>query len=232
VDDGRIARYRFAMYHVPGCRVVDIGCGDGQGSALLAAAGAEAVIGLEAPGPAFDALAARYALPNFTFKPVHGLTLPLGDREADVVVCLDLLDQIEEPDVLLREVQRVLFFGGTAIFSVPNSAGVMRGLFGRIYQQQSRHGMYELQFMSLLDLHFARVQLFGQVYQRSGDVDLAPPQAQDQRTRARFSPPPTHAPRSATVSAPQNQRAPTEGWVFIPRRAELAISLVAVCRSA
>jgi hypothetical protein len=198
---------------------------------MLAAAGAGAVIGLEAPGPAFDALAARYALPNFSFKPVHGLQLPLGDREADVVVCLDLLDQIEQPQVLLCEVQRVLYFGGTAIISVPNAAVVMRGLHGRIHQQHARLGMYESQFMSLLDPYFARVQLFGQVYQRSGDAPLAQPHTPDYRTLSHLMPP-MRSGLGDTMSAPHDQRAPTEGWAFIPRRAEFAIFLVAVCRGA
>ncbi len=42
-----VARYRFAAYFAPARRVLDAGSGEGYGTAILAAAGAASVVGLD-----------------------------------------------------------------------------------------------------------------------------------------------------------------------------------------
>jgi SAM-dependent methyltransferase len=60
--------------------------------------------------------------------------LPVGDAEYDCVVCLELLEHLTSPVVLLEEIRRVLRPDGRLVISVPNPYSwveVYRELFGR-----------------------------------------------------------------------------------------------------
>lgn len=60
--------------------------------------------------------------------------LPVGDAEYDCVVCLELLEHLTSPVVLLEEIRRVLRPDGRAVISVPNPYSwveIYRELFGR-----------------------------------------------------------------------------------------------------
>jgi 2-polyprenyl-3-methyl-5-hydroxy-6-metoxy-1,4-benzoquinol methylase len=60
--------------------------------------------------------------------------LPVGDREYDCVVCLELLEHLPRPLTLLAEMRRVLKPEGRAVISVPNPYSwveVFREIYGR-----------------------------------------------------------------------------------------------------
>jgi 2-polyprenyl-3-methyl-5-hydroxy-6-metoxy-1,4-benzoquinol methylase len=60
--------------------------------------------------------------------------LPVGDREYDCVVCLELLEHLPRPLTVLGEMRRVLKPEGRAVISVPNPYSwveVFREIYGR-----------------------------------------------------------------------------------------------------
>jgi ubiquinone/menaquinone biosynthesis C-methylase UbiE len=191
---------------------------------MLAAAGARDVVGMDAPQPSFAEAGRRVVLPNLRFEPVIGETLPMADRSADVVVCLDVLDQIARPEVLVRELRRILLPGGTVIVSIANRRQAAGGVLGRMYQNSMPAGMSELQLRALLDPCFGRVQLFGQSYHRAVSPSFELLRSRQRATPLRLL---SQSLFSALSTQPAAERL-QEGWVFVPGETATAVSLVAV----
>ena len=57
-----LVRYRLAAQFAPGRRVLDVGSGEGYGTALLAAAGADSAIGIDLDEESVAHARARYGL--------------------------------------------------------------------------------------------------------------------------------------------------------------------------
>lgn len=55
---------------------------------------------------------------------VSALDLPFNDNQIDFILCLDLIEHIEEVDVLLNEMYRVLKKDGILILTTPKQNGV------------------------------------------------------------------------------------------------------------
>jgi SAM-dependent methyltransferase len=105
-----------------GNRVLDLGCHEGDISALIRAAG-NSVTGIDLPGIAAVARE-KHALDAIG----HDLNrpFPFAADEFDVVVCASVLDDIPDDLGHLRECLRVLKPGGRLIVIVPNDVSLFR----------------------------------------------------------------------------------------------------------
>jgi SAM-dependent methyltransferase len=103
----------------PGERVLDLACGTGCVTALVAAAvGAQgSVLGVDLSQRMVDA-AQRAALPNTVFARMDAQLLALPDASFDVVLCSLGLMYLPDPAQALREACRVLRPGGRLVLSV------------------------------------------------------------------------------------------------------------------
>ncbi len=98
----------------PDARVLEVGCGTGAVSRVLAARpGVAAVVGVD-PSPGLLARARTLAadLGNLSFQVADGRALPFGDAEFDAVVFHTTLCHVPEPERALAEAHRVLRPGG------------------------------------------------------------------------------------------------------------------------
>ena len=98
----------------PGRRTLDLACGEGRVSRVLAARGHD-VVGVEG-SPAL-ASAAREADPEIEVLDGDAAALPLPDGAVDLVVCSMALLNFDDMDAAVREVARVLEPGGRFCFS-------------------------------------------------------------------------------------------------------------------
>lgn len=113
-------RYHFALPLVAGRDVLDIACGAGYGSALLARSAAR-VTGADLSPAAVDHARTRYAgVPNLEFRQADCAALPFADASFDAVVSFETLEHIAAQDAFLDEVKRVLRPGGFVVLSCPN----------------------------------------------------------------------------------------------------------------
>jgi SAM-dependent methyltransferase len=97
-------------------RVVDLGCGRGDSLDVFRAADpGVAWIGLDVPG---SVEAAERTRADGDLRTFDGETIPLGDGEADLVFCKQVLEHVARPAPLLAEVARVLRPGGIFAGSV------------------------------------------------------------------------------------------------------------------
>ncbi len=113
-------RYHFASRWVGGKRVLDVACGEGYGSALLAR-GAASVVGVDISPQAIDHAKATYArLGNVEFVRASCTSIPLESASIDVAVSFETLEHIAEQAQFLDELARVLKPGGVLLLSCPN----------------------------------------------------------------------------------------------------------------
>ncbi|MHB0875597.1 MAG: class I SAM-dependent methyltransferase, partial [Anaerolineae bacterium] len=112
------ARYRRVLPLVRGKTVLDVACGTGYGSDLLAQ-GARSVLGGDVDAGAVAYCAKHYDRPNLSFAAMDIRQLPLPDCSVDVVVSFETLEHVVDGERFLAEVTRVLRSDGTLAISVP-----------------------------------------------------------------------------------------------------------------
>jgi len=112
-------RYWWASQLAKGRKVLDAGCGAGYGSNILAEAGATEVTGIDSSAPVVEAAQAA-AAHGARFEVGDIASLSLADASIDLVVCLETLEHLDDPEGALDELARVLAPDGLLIVSAPN----------------------------------------------------------------------------------------------------------------
>ncbi len=112
-----------------GMRVLDLGCGAGEFTALAAEAGAS-VVGIEVAQAAL--VRARTAHPGVDFRSteIDG-PLPLADNSFELVWASEVIEHVADTARWLSEVRRVLVPGGRLLITTP-SHGRLRLAIGGI----------------------------------------------------------------------------------------------------
>jgi SAM-dependent methyltransferase len=110
--------YRWVAERCAGKRVVDMACGEGYGSALLAGSASQ-VIGVDANPDAFEHARLRYRAPNLRFE--RALVEEFADEAPyDAIVFLQTIEHVSKPDALLSRFGSLLAPGGVAYVTTPN----------------------------------------------------------------------------------------------------------------
>ncbi|GAC1317828.1 MAG: class I SAM-dependent methyltransferase [Thermoleophilaceae bacterium] len=108
--------YRWIAERCRGLEVVDLACGEGYGTAVLAGRAAR-VTGVDANPDAHQHARLKYSQPGVRF--VRGLVESF-DEPCDAAVFLQTIEHVEDPAALLRGIRRLLRPGGVAYVSTPN----------------------------------------------------------------------------------------------------------------
>ncbi|MGQ9635973.1 MAG: class I SAM-dependent methyltransferase [Bryobacteraceae bacterium] len=114
-----VHRYLVARELVAGRDVLDVACGEGYGSALLASV-ARSVVGVDIAPEAIEHARAKYPLPNLRFLQGDCAALPLEAASVDVVVSFETIEHHDRHEAMLSEIRRVLWPGGLLVMSTPN----------------------------------------------------------------------------------------------------------------
>ena len=104
-----------------GLRVLDVGCGGGLLSEAFAAMGCE-VTGVDRSAPTLASARAHAVQSGRSIRYLDGSaeSLPSDAQAFDVVVCCDVLEHVDSPDVVIGEIARVLKPGGAFLFDTIN----------------------------------------------------------------------------------------------------------------
>jgi SAM-dependent methyltransferase len=111
------AAYEALLPHLRGQLVLEIGCGEGYGAALLAAV-ARRVIGLDYDELTVEHAAATY--PQATFVRANLAALPVCESAFDAVASLQVIEHVWDHEHFLSECARALRPGGMLIVTTPN----------------------------------------------------------------------------------------------------------------
>ncbi len=120
-----LARYAWAASLMPAPRVLDCGCGLGYGSAMLADAGAGEVLGIDIAADAVEGAGRLYPRPGVTHRCIDAMTLdPASEGKFDVIVCLEVIEHVAEPQKLLDVLKSLLAPGGVLAVSCPDDEAI------------------------------------------------------------------------------------------------------------
>jgi SAM-dependent methyltransferase len=110
---------------VRGARVLEVGCGEGYGTALLAR-DAASVLGVD-----YDALTVAHAArtyPQASFVRANLAALPVRSATVDVLATLQVIEHVWHHHEFLAQCRRVLRAGGTLLVTTPNRLTFSPGL--------------------------------------------------------------------------------------------------------
>jgi 2-polyprenyl-6-hydroxyphenyl methylase / 3-demethylubiquinone-9 3-methyltransferase len=126
--EGAIARSRRTL--------LDVGCGGGLLAEELARAGLE-VTGVD-PAPESIATARAHAAASrlaITYETGAGERLPFPDASFDYVTCCDVLEHVDDVDLVIAEIARVLRPGGTFFYDTINRTFISKLAIIKIMQE-------------------------------------------------------------------------------------------------
>jgi 2-polyprenyl-3-methyl-5-hydroxy-6-metoxy-1,4-benzoquinol methylase len=111
-----LAVYEWIAPCVRGLRVLDMACGEGYGSALLAGAAA-LVVGVDANPEAYEHARLRYRAPNLRFERAP---LESFGESADAIVFLQTIEHLRDPEDALAHLRSLVSESGVVFVSTPN----------------------------------------------------------------------------------------------------------------
>jgi 2-polyprenyl-3-methyl-5-hydroxy-6-metoxy-1,4-benzoquinol methylase len=159
-----LAVYEWISDRVAGMRVIDMACGEGYGSAVLARF-AGSVVGVDANPEAHEHARLRYVRDNLRFD--RGLIEAYGDEGAyDAVVHLQTIEHVLDPVAALEHFRSLLAPGGTAYISTPNVLTLAPEGAERSDNPWHLREYRDREFRELCESVFGQVQLFGLFHAR------------------------------------------------------------------
>lgn len=152
-------RYLLARELAQGKTVLDIACGDGYGSRMLADVAAR-VVGVDISLETVARARAKYPHPRLFFLEGNATAIPLAGASVDLVASFETIEHLAGHEEMLDEIRRVLRPGGIVLISSPDK-----------YEYSDRAGyanefhvkeLYREEFVTLLEARFPHLRILGQ----------------------------------------------------------------------
>ncbi|MEA2357563.1 MAG: hypothetical protein QOI62_823 [Solirubrobacteraceae bacterium] len=157
-----LAVYEWIRVRVGGLRVVDLACGEGYGSEVLART-AYRVTGVDANPEAHEHARLRYRHPNVRF--VRDMVETFSER-CDAVVFLQTIEHVHDPDGVLENVRSMIAPNGAAYVSTPNVLTLAPKGEERSGNPWHLREYRAEEFRALCAAHFGSVELHGLFHAR------------------------------------------------------------------
>jgi len=154
--------YEWIANQIGGSRVIDMACGEGYGTDVLAAA-ASSVVGVDANPEAHDHARLRYRRENLRFA--RDLVSNFSEK-ADAIVFLQTIEHIEQPGAVLEHFRSLVGAGGTVFLSTPNVLTLAPKGAERSGNPWHVHEYRAEEFEALCHRHFATVEMHGLYHAR------------------------------------------------------------------
>jgi ubiquinone/menaquinone biosynthesis C-methylase UbiE len=152
-------RYALAMEMAKDGIVLDMACGEGYGSNLLAQVARE-VIGVDISPEAIVHAEYTYQRNNLTFRTGTCSNIPLEAQSVDLVVCFETIEHHDQQAEMMAEFKRVLRPGGSLVISTPNKRTYtdIPGYANPFHVRE----LYLADFERLLKTYFKNTAILGQ----------------------------------------------------------------------
>jgi 2-polyprenyl-3-methyl-5-hydroxy-6-metoxy-1,4-benzoquinol methylase len=158
-----LAVYEWIGARVAGRRVVDMACGEGYGSDLLAAEGAASVVGVDANPEAHEHARLRYLRPNLRYE--RDLVESFAEP-CDAVVFLQTIEHVQDAGAILEHFKSMLAPGGVAYVSTPNLLTLAPPGAEKSDNPWHVREYRAAEFRALCEGHFEWVELLGLFHAR------------------------------------------------------------------
>jgi len=137
--------------------ILDLGCGTGYGSAMLARKGAAAVLGLDIDPSTIEWAERAHREKNLSFCVRTDLGAGFASESFDLITCFEMIEHVTEPKqrATIASIARLLKKNGILLISTPNP------IVTKLYGENPFHlrEMTGEQFLALLSEHFKHIRL-------------------------------------------------------------------------
>lgn len=232
------AAHLYAIRKIRGAqRVLDVGCGTGYGSAMVASRGRE-VVGIDVSEEAVAFARAKHRQDNVEFVAMPATELDFPNASFNAAYSIQVIEHVEDIETQLSEVVRILRPGGSFVVATPNRL---------TYSPNGLHNIFHVreydpeELRALLSSFFREVEITG----LHAGLDLAlRPEVQDYEFGARVK-----ALRNALSDAPEELKGFVEEWLveegfegfnpsvvgphsfpISPKSMDTSLDLLAACR--
>jgi SAM-dependent methyltransferase len=154
-----VHRYLLAAHYARDRRVLDISCGEGYGTSMLAQV-ARFVVGVDIDAATIAHARARHGKENTAFIRADAEHFALAAGSVDVAVSFETIEHFEEHTSFLNAIKTSLAPNGILLVSTPNI---------RTYRSESdqsnpfhKRELGRAEFLRLLGGHFKHIQFYGQ----------------------------------------------------------------------
>src|SRR6478609_9300318 len=154
--------YEWIAARVGGRRVVDMACGEGYGSDVLAGAAAS-VVGVDANPEAHEHARLRYVRPNLRFE--RDLVESFAEP-CDAVVFLQTIEHVADPGAILEHFKSMLAPGGVAYVSTPILLTLAPPGAEKSDNPWHVREYRAAEFRELCEAHFPKVEMLGVFHAR------------------------------------------------------------------
>ena len=151
------ARCRYTEPLIKGNNVLDVACGSGYGSNLLAQT-AKTIIGGDIEKETIEYCKEKYQRDNLKFEIMDIRNIPYPDNSFDTIVSFETIEHIKEWEQFLKEIRRLVVKDGSLIISTP-LGGPCGNHFHLSYFQRE-------DFKKILTKYFKNVNI---IYQRDDE---------------------------------------------------------------
>lgn len=162
--EGQIAlehlhRYAMARELAKDKHVLDIACGKGYGSAMLAEV-AQRAIGVDISEEVVEHARHKYKRKNLEFKVGSCSKIPVRNTSIDLVVSFETIEHHDQHEAMMSEIKRVLRPSGVLIISSPEKReySEIPGYNNPFHVKE----LYRHEFEKLMASHFKHIAIYGQ----------------------------------------------------------------------
>jgi len=159
-------RYYAAAGLINGKDVLDLACGEGYGSAIMAKYAAS-VTGADIDQASIDWANQKYTNhhSNLHFTQASATAQPFADNSFDAVISFETIEHLDMQmqEQFLQEIKRVLRAGGILVMSTPDKKN-----YSNRYEHENHFHLkefYREEFISFIQQHFAHTAFFDQGYE-------------------------------------------------------------------
>ena len=157
-----LAVYEWIAARVHDRRIVDLACGEGYGSAVLARTGAS-VIGVDANPEVLEHARLKYTTGRVRFE---RSMLEMWTGDVDCVVFLQTIEHLQDPDAVLHHVRGLIGPAGVAYVSTPNLLTLAPKGAERSGNPWHVREYRAEEYRALCERHFGSVDLLGLYHAR------------------------------------------------------------------
>ena len=152
-------RYALAMEFIAGKKVLDIACGEGYGTNLMAKKALH-VTGIDIDNASIENAKKKYTAGNIVFTTSSVLKIPATNNSFDVITCFETLEHINEQKEMLIELKRVLSPSGILLISTPDKKNYSdkAGYKNPFHKKE----LYEQEFKNLVSSYFSNTCYYRQ----------------------------------------------------------------------
>jgi len=168
--------YRWARLWVEGKTVLDAGCGEGFGSAILAEA-ADRVVGIDLKPELVLHARLRYGMPNVGYEVMDCEAMTFPPASFDVVVCDELVEHLPNYRAFLDGAYRILVPGGMFLCATTNAEIAFSAPDGSPMNRNHHQEFGAAALRTELELQYYDVRLFSECMRARSEKYVLHPRA-------------------------------------------------------